>query len=219
MASLGALRCVALSPPTGSRRSCSRSAARRQLRGMPERCSPARVRFAAPKTGAPLPAPRRSGGRQLRRAAPTGTRSSSRFGSMNLNSKNKERKSAATRPPHFPTPLSLRSEPISCSSFDWKMLKRCRRNLRDVQQLGRRLASPRPTRRETSSGRRDRPCRSPAAPVPTSSSARATFTRLPFSSPRNIWPPPAPQQNDRSRDRRGLHYRRRSAPITSRGSS
>src|SRR5215510_7760784 len=28
---------------------------------MPDRCSPARVRFAAPKTGAPLPAPRRSG--------------------------------------------------------------------------------------------------------------------------------------------------------------
>jgi hypothetical protein len=28
---------------------------------MPQRCSPARVRFAAPKTGAPLPAARRCG--------------------------------------------------------------------------------------------------------------------------------------------------------------
>src|ERR1700691_4236697 len=36
------------------------------------------------------------------------------------------------------------------------------------------------------------------APVATNSSARSRLTRLPFSSPRNIWPPPAPQQNDRS---------------------
>ena len=122
VASLAAIRSMALSPPTGSQRSCSRSAAHRKLMGMPERCSLARVRFAAPKTGAPLPAPRRSGGRQLRRAAPTGTRSSSRFSSKNLNSKTKERKSAATRPLHFPTDPSPRSEPISCSSFDWKML-------------------------------------------------------------------------------------------------
>src|SRR5215467_14918618 len=36
----------------------------------------------------------------------------------------RERKSAATRPPHSFTPLSLRSSgnPVSCSSFDWKML-------------------------------------------------------------------------------------------------
>ena len=40
---------------------CSRYAARRCPTSMPERCSPARVRFAAPKSGAPLPAPRRSG--------------------------------------------------------------------------------------------------------------------------------------------------------------
>ena len=45
-----------------------------------------------------------------------------------------------------------------------------------------------------------------SAPVPASSSARSTFTRLPFSSPRNICPPPAPQQNDRSRVRRRLHH-------------
>jgi len=38
---------------------CSRSAARRWVE-MPERCSPSRVRFAAPG-GAPLTAPRRSG--------------------------------------------------------------------------------------------------------------------------------------------------------------
>src|SRR5215831_9394827 len=31
---------------------------------MPERCSPARVRFAAPESGAPLPAARRSGNRE-----------------------------------------------------------------------------------------------------------------------------------------------------------
>jgi hypothetical protein len=42
---------------------------------VPQRCSESRVRFAAPKTGAPLPAVRRSGGRSSRRAAPAGTRS------------------------------------------------------------------------------------------------------------------------------------------------
>jgi hypothetical protein len=46
-----------------SRRSDPACAARCEAaRGMPERCSPARVRYAAPETGAPLPAPRRSGG-------------------------------------------------------------------------------------------------------------------------------------------------------------
>ena len=38
-----------------------------------------------------------------------------------------------------------------------------------------------------------------SAPVAISSSARAILMRLPFSSPRNICPPPAPQQNDLSR--------------------
>src|SRR5260370_29914900 len=42
-----------------------------------------------------------------------------------------------------------------------------------------------------------------AAPVAANSSARSTLTRLPFSSPRNASPPPAPQQNDRSRARGG----------------
>lgn len=36
---------------------------------MPERCSPARVRYAAPKSGAPLPAARRSGETTMRWAA------------------------------------------------------------------------------------------------------------------------------------------------------
>ena len=45
-----------------------------------------------------------------------------------------------------------------------------------------------------------------AAPVATSSSARSTFTRLPFSSPRNTSPPPAPQQNDRSRVAGRIHH-------------
>ncbi len=39
----------------------------------PERCSPARVRFATPDNGVPLPAPRRSGQAMVRRAAPAGT--------------------------------------------------------------------------------------------------------------------------------------------------
>ena len=55
-------------------------------------------------------------------------------------------------------------------------------------------------------------------PVATSSSARSTFTRLPFSSPRNICPPPAPQQNDRSRDAAGSTTSA-DRPITVRGSS
>ena len=45
-----------------------------------------------------------------------------------------------------------------------------------------------------------------AAPVAASSVARSTFTRLPFSSPRNICPPPAPQQNDRSRARARIRH-------------
>jgi hypothetical protein len=40
---------------------------------VPERCSPARVRCAAPNYGAPLPAPRRSGQTNSRWAAPAGT--------------------------------------------------------------------------------------------------------------------------------------------------
>ena len=40
---------------------CSRYAARRRCRSMPERCSTARVRSAVPNTGAPLPSARRSG--------------------------------------------------------------------------------------------------------------------------------------------------------------
>jgi len=52
---------LALSPPTGIR-TIMFPLHRPSPRGaLPERCSPARVRFAAPKTGAPLPAPRRSG--------------------------------------------------------------------------------------------------------------------------------------------------------------
>jgi hypothetical protein len=58
------------SSPTGT---CSRYAARRRLLEVPERCSQARVRFAAPKPGAPLLAALRSGPRLTRRAAPTGT--------------------------------------------------------------------------------------------------------------------------------------------------
>ena len=48
-------------------------AAHRRSRQMPERCSPSRVRFAAPKAGAPLLVARRSGQQLMRRAAPTGT--------------------------------------------------------------------------------------------------------------------------------------------------
>jgi hypothetical protein len=42
---------------------------------------------------------------------------------LSLKTKNQERKSAATRPPHSPirSPYG-RTEPISCSFFDWKML-------------------------------------------------------------------------------------------------
>jgi len=54
---------IAQGSPAGM---CSRYAARRSCRSMPERCSTARVRYAAPNTGAPLPSPRRSG--QLRLA-------------------------------------------------------------------------------------------------------------------------------------------------------
>src|ERR1700682_6029329 len=56
------------------------------------------------------------------------------------------------------------------------------------------------------------------APVATNSSARSTLTRLPFSSPRNARPPPAPQQNDRSRERGGS-ITSPNLPITDRGSS
>src|SRR5213594_2330508 len=42
-----------------------------------------------------------------------------------------------------------------------------------------------------------------SAPVATSSSARSTLTRLPFSSPRKASPPPAPQQRERLRERGG----------------
>ena len=55
------------------------ASARRRMNGMPERCSPARVRSAAPKSGAPLPAPRRSGVLTSRRAAPAGTRPAPRL--------------------------------------------------------------------------------------------------------------------------------------------
>ena len=54
-----------------------------------------------------------------------------------------------------------------------------------------------------------------AAPVAASSPARSTLTRFPFSSPRNIMPPPAPQQKDRARARGGSI----TLPITCRGSS
>ena len=101
VASLAAIRGMALSPPTGSRRSCSRSAAHRKLQGIPERCSLARVRFAAPKTGAPLPAPRRSGGRHIATGGSDGNTIELEIRSMKLNSKTKERKSAATRPLQF----------------------------------------------------------------------------------------------------------------------
>jgi len=71
------------------------------------------------------------------------------------------------------------------------------RNLRDVQQLGRRLAQ----RAERVAKHRlaERTGRAnTAASVAASSMARSTLTRLPFSSPRNICPPPASQENDRS---------------------
>jgi hypothetical protein len=58
------------SSPAGT---CSRYAARRRNVSTPERCSQARVRFATPNYGVPLPAPRRSGQETLRRAAPAGT--------------------------------------------------------------------------------------------------------------------------------------------------
>ena len=60
----------AQSSPAGT---CSRYAARRRYAWAPERCSPARVRFATPNNGVPLPAPRRSGQERMRRAAPAGT--------------------------------------------------------------------------------------------------------------------------------------------------
>src|SRR5204862_141827 len=41
------------------------------------------------------------------------------------------------------------------------------------------------------------------APVATSSSARSTWTRFPFSSPKKASPPPAPQQRERFRARGG----------------
>ena len=44
-----------------------------KLGWMPERCSPSRVRFAAPNSGAPLTTARRSGRTSSRRAAPAGT--------------------------------------------------------------------------------------------------------------------------------------------------
>ena len=60
----------AQSSPAGT---CSRYAARRRYVSTPERCSQARVRFATPNSGVPLPAPRRSGQAMVRRAAPAGT--------------------------------------------------------------------------------------------------------------------------------------------------
>jgi len=60
----------AQSSPTGT---CSRYTARPRLLEVPERARQARVRFAAPKAGAPLLAARRSGEQLMRRAAPTGT--------------------------------------------------------------------------------------------------------------------------------------------------
>jgi hypothetical protein len=48
--------------------------------------------------------------------------------------------------------------------------------------------------------------------VAASSVARSTFTRLPFSSPRNICPPRAPQQKDRSLARKA-HARRLTSHI------
>ncbi len=56
----------AQSPPTGT---CSRYAARRRLLECQNGARRARVRFAAPKAGAPLPAARRSGQQLMRRAA------------------------------------------------------------------------------------------------------------------------------------------------------
>src|SRR6266851_851783 len=55
-------------------------------------------------------------------------------------------------------------------------------------------------------------------PVAASSSARAMLMRLPFSSLRNICPPPAPQQNERSRARGGSDCSAKRS-ITARGSS
>jgi hypothetical protein len=48
-------------------------AAHRSCKRMPERCSPARVRYAAPNPGAPLSAARRSDRTTTRWAAPAGT--------------------------------------------------------------------------------------------------------------------------------------------------
>jgi hypothetical protein len=73
---------VAQSSPTGMRsRSHSRYAVRRDRSAMPERCSPARVRSAAPKAGAAMPATRRSGREMMRRAAPAEIGSGAKFGS------------------------------------------------------------------------------------------------------------------------------------------
>lgn len=71
-------------------------AAHRSLFAVPERCSQARVRYAAPNTGAPLPAPRRSGLITLRWAAPAGTL-------HGLAEQNKKRKGKK----HISTPNSL----------------------------------------------------------------------------------------------------------------
>ena len=95
-------------------------------------------------------------------------------------------------------------------------LNRGRSNLRDVQQLGRRLAQRRQRvaehRLAERAGRADHRRASSSQFL-----ARSMFTRLPFSSPRNIWPPPAPQQNERSRARAGSATSSHRA-ITSRGS-
>ena len=80
-------------------------------------------------------------------------------------------------------------------------------DLRDVQQFRRScvpLQWPLASKRlGTSYCKMGTPRRPPSAPVAVSSSARSMFTRLPSSSPRNIIPPPAPQQNERSRARGG----------------
>src|SRR6185295_18224744 len=55
------------------------------------------------------------------------------------------------------------------------------------------------------------------APVATSSSARSTLTRFPFSSPKNASPPPAPQQRERLRARGGS-ITSPASPATARGS-
>ncbi len=89
--------------------------------------------------------------------------------------------------------------------------QRCGGDLRDVQQLRRRApdAPLPPNASRNIVWQKGHAVPITCAPVATSSSTRSTFTRLPFSSPRNIWPPPAPQQNERSRARCGS--------ITSRG--